>query len=66
MCESWYHPPVTAHCERCHRPIYRTYRAWFSCPGHMATCFRGELPVAADLGVQHVPLLVDLGDEGEK
>lgn len=62
MCESWPHPPITAHCERCHNPIYRTYRSWFSCPLHMATCFTGRLPMGADLGVRHVPLLVDHGE----
>jgi hypothetical protein len=63
MCDRWPHHSVTAQCKRCLQPIYSQYgRTWFSCPLHMATCFRGQFPMGEDLHVRHTPLLA----KGEK
>lgn len=64
-CGHW-HPPTKAVCERCHHKIYQEYgRNWFSCPNHMACCYRGQLPTGADLGVDHVPFVLASTTEQE-
>jgi hypothetical protein len=54
-CGHW-HTLVTEVCERCDSLIYRFNGNWFSCPNHMACCYRGQFPTGADLGVNHVPI----------